>query len=187
MCWNWQTRWTQNPLVVTPCGFDPRHRHQKEEQGSQELCSSFWLLFDSGVEPKAGAFRKQSCGLFLATGVAAATRYGLRSKTCRPPPLHGRLSRSESTSTPATGKGALAKQDVSTPATARATIAKRKHVDPRHHLPRLPTRRGVRHGPAFVLSQEGLGLMHSVEVDSLHPETGRVQVDALSLSSQRSS
>ena len=76
MCWNWQTRWTQNPLVVTPCGFDPRHRHQKEEQGSQELCSSFSLLFYSGVEPKAGAFRKQSCGLFLATGVAAATRSG---------------------------------------------------------------------------------------------------------------
>ena len=175
MCWNWQTRWTQNPLVVTPCGFDPRHRHQKEEQGSQELCSSFWLLFDSGVEPKAGAFRKQSCGLFLATGVAAATRYGLRSKTCRPPPLHGRLSRSESTSTPATGKGALAKQDVSTPATGTFPC------------PGSPARRGVRHGPAFVLSQEGLGLMHSVEVDSLHPETGRVQVDALSLSSQRSS
>ena len=134
MCWNWQTRWTQNPLVVTPCGFDPRHRHQKEEQGSQELCSSFWLLFDSGVEPKAGAFRKQSCGLFLATGVAAATRYGLRSKTCRPPPLHGRLSRSESTSTPATGKGALAKQDVSTPATGTFPC------------PGSPARRGVRHG-----------------------------------------
>ena len=28
VCWNWQTRWTQNPLVAIPCGFDPRHRHQ---------------------------------------------------------------------------------------------------------------------------------------------------------------
>ena len=25
--WNWQTWRTQNPLVATPCGFDPRHRH----------------------------------------------------------------------------------------------------------------------------------------------------------------
>ena len=28
VCWNWQTRRTQNPLVAIPCGFDPRHRHQ---------------------------------------------------------------------------------------------------------------------------------------------------------------
>ena len=25
-CWNWQTRQTQNLLVATPCGFDPRRR-----------------------------------------------------------------------------------------------------------------------------------------------------------------
>ena len=25
--WNWQTCWTQNPVVATPCGFDPRFRH----------------------------------------------------------------------------------------------------------------------------------------------------------------
>ena len=28
VCWNWQTRRTQNPLVVTPYGFDPHHRHK---------------------------------------------------------------------------------------------------------------------------------------------------------------
>ena len=27
VCWNWQTRRTQNPLMATSCGFDPRHRH----------------------------------------------------------------------------------------------------------------------------------------------------------------
>ena len=27
VCWKWQTRRTQNPLVVTPYGFDPHHRH----------------------------------------------------------------------------------------------------------------------------------------------------------------
>lgn len=26
--WNWQTRGTQNPVLATECGFDPRHRHQ---------------------------------------------------------------------------------------------------------------------------------------------------------------
>ena len=26
--WNWQTRWTQNPVVVIPYRFDPDHRHQ---------------------------------------------------------------------------------------------------------------------------------------------------------------
>ena len=28
--WNWQTCWTQNPVVATPCGFDPRRRHQRK-------------------------------------------------------------------------------------------------------------------------------------------------------------
>ena len=27
VCWNWQTRRTQNPLMATSCGFDPHHRH----------------------------------------------------------------------------------------------------------------------------------------------------------------
>ena len=26
---NWQTRWTQNPVVATPCGFDSHRRHRK--------------------------------------------------------------------------------------------------------------------------------------------------------------
>ena len=25
--WNWQTRWTQNPVVAIPYRFDPDHRH----------------------------------------------------------------------------------------------------------------------------------------------------------------
>ncbi len=27
VCWNWQTRQTQNLLWVTTCGFKSRHRH----------------------------------------------------------------------------------------------------------------------------------------------------------------
>ena len=26
--WNWQTRWTQNPVVAIPYRFDPDQRHQ---------------------------------------------------------------------------------------------------------------------------------------------------------------
>ena len=36
VCWNWQTRWTQNPLPAMACGFDPRHRHH--------LLSSFFNI-----------------------------------------------------------------------------------------------------------------------------------------------
>ena len=27
VCWNWQTRRTQNPLLETTCGFESHHRH----------------------------------------------------------------------------------------------------------------------------------------------------------------
>ena len=30
--WNWQTRWTQNPVSARTCGFDPRHRHQTKNR-----------------------------------------------------------------------------------------------------------------------------------------------------------
>ena len=33
VCWNWQTRRTQNPLPAMACGFDPRHRHHKTPEG----------------------------------------------------------------------------------------------------------------------------------------------------------
>ena len=38
VCWNWQTRWTQNPLVAIPCGFKSRHRHHV---GASFACSDF--------------------------------------------------------------------------------------------------------------------------------------------------
>ena len=52
---------------------NPGHRHQEEQKG---FGLSALLCCDRGSNPWAGAFRKQSCGLFLATGVAAATRSG---------------------------------------------------------------------------------------------------------------
>ena len=29
VCWNWQTRRTQNPLLATACGFESHHRHHR--------------------------------------------------------------------------------------------------------------------------------------------------------------
>ena len=36
--WNWQTCWTQNPVVAIPCRFDPDHRHQKSRDSFRCLC-----------------------------------------------------------------------------------------------------------------------------------------------------
>ena len=45
--WNWQTCWTQNPVVATPCGFDPRFRHQTLQLVSPwtiGVCGLFFIL-----------------------------------------------------------------------------------------------------------------------------------------------
>ena len=65
VCWNWQTRRTQNPLVVTPYGFDPHHRHQTEHL--------FWQVLFSFMAERRNHFR-------LAGG-----RRG-QPRTAEPPP-----------------------------------------------------------------------------------------------------
>ena len=47
VCWNWQTRWTQNPLVATPCGFKSRHRQKIKEPFGVLL---FFIGFATGLE-----------------------------------------------------------------------------------------------------------------------------------------
>ncbi len=42
--WNWQTRWTQNPVVVIPYRFDPDHRHQRKGRKMREN-PPFFALF----------------------------------------------------------------------------------------------------------------------------------------------
>ncbi len=37
---NWQTRWTQNPVVATPCGFDSHRRHTQSNR-----VVAFFLIF----------------------------------------------------------------------------------------------------------------------------------------------
>ena len=36
MCWNRQTRWTQNPLPAMACGFKSRHRHHLDHLSQSE-------------------------------------------------------------------------------------------------------------------------------------------------------
>lgn len=45
VCWNWQTRRTQNPLPAMACGFKSHHRHQGATSPSG-ACRFFILLFD---------------------------------------------------------------------------------------------------------------------------------------------
>ena len=60
----WQTMWTQNPLVVIPCGFDPHHRHKNPQpQG--------WGFFAGGGGRQSGGgntANKAPVGLCLARG-----------------------------------------------------------------------------------------------------------------------
>ena len=43
--WNWQTRGTQNPVASRPCGFDPRLRHQQNQQVRREAAPSGLLFY----------------------------------------------------------------------------------------------------------------------------------------------
>ena len=43
VCWNWQTRRTQNPLLETACGFDPRHRHHEGAHSEKSEWAPFLL------------------------------------------------------------------------------------------------------------------------------------------------
>ncbi len=80
VCWNWQTRWTQNPLVATPCGFDPRHRHQIRGI----LWGAPYSIVARGRNELRGRRRN-------ATAAAANSPVGcLRSERRPPPPAPSR-------------------------------------------------------------------------------------------------
>ena len=76
----WQTMWTQNPLVVIPCGFDPHHRHKNpqpqgwgffaggggrtERRWKHRKQSPSGALFSSRVSPYRKRYRGRSRGRF---------------------------------------------------------------------------------------------------------------------------
>ena len=37
---NWQTFWTQNPVLATGCGFDPRRLHECLMKDNEKACNS---------------------------------------------------------------------------------------------------------------------------------------------------
>ena len=48
MWWNWQTRWTQNPVDSNPCRFKSDHRHQ-----NFQFCRPYYIrlkLYVVGAE-----------------------------------------------------------------------------------------------------------------------------------------
>lgn len=53
VCWNWQTRWTQNPLPAMACGFDPRHRHHFSKVRKPVILSGFADFFMPSAGPLA--------------------------------------------------------------------------------------------------------------------------------------
>ena len=57
----WQTMWTQNPLVVIPCGFDPHHRHKTPSRKA----GGFLLVV--GVEQSGGEQHRTSATAVVNT------------------------------------------------------------------------------------------------------------------------
>ena len=52
--WNWQTRWTQNPVVAIPYRFDPGQRHQR----CSHLLHLFLFLRTSSIRIILYAYRQ---------------------------------------------------------------------------------------------------------------------------------
>ena len=71
--WNWQTRWTQNPVVAIPCRFDPDQRHQN---GAPCQASHFGAVQRSEIFFRPRARRRNcfevSCPLPLSADDALA-------------------------------------------------------------------------------------------------------------------
>ena len=74
----WQTRWTQNPLLATTCGFKSHLRHQKR---SDELLFFVWrrnfcfakvIAGRLGLERAQCGARKAQCAFRLRPGVSAS-------------------------------------------------------------------------------------------------------------------
>ena len=85
--WNWQTRWTQNPVVAIPCRFDPDQRHQKR---AIQTRIAFFVPYARGRIPRnilrsktSGTKRDNSNPLcfFMPYARGRIPRIILRSKT----------------------------------------------------------------------------------------------------------
>ena len=66
VCWNWQTRRTQNPLPAMACGFDPHYRHQQQVPCTQfRRKALFYYMLSHALRVNASRQIQQvSCGQF---------------------------------------------------------------------------------------------------------------------------
>ena len=85
MCWNWQTRRTQNPLMATSCGFDPHHRHQAYLSGFYRLGIFCFTDKSSGLSATFAPNGRQNGFIFrwfwrttLPSGVFLLSDFSLR-------------------------------------------------------------------------------------------------------------
>ena len=85
--WNWQTRWTQNPVVVIPCGFDSHHLHQNKRR-RQKASFLFWYN-QRESNPERAKNERKSCRwqvlpFFVAqTGTASSAERSSSSADCK--------------------------------------------------------------------------------------------------------
>ena len=96
MWWNWQTCWTQNPVLATGCGFDPRHRHHVVAD-YVSFATTFLLKSHRLTHAVTPPFRKKSRSAHLLSckrprdgslslptfcGFKFTTSYGISFATC---------------------------------------------------------------------------------------------------------
>ena len=133
MCWNWQTRRTQNPLVVTPCGFDPHHRHTKRRPQACPAWGRFLYSRGEGANRATApqCRNQQSSGLLVSPRETPPAGKGTQ-KVAGAYAVRGRTGRPRETLT--TGKGKV-----------QSCEGLRKQGDPRETPPAVKvTRKAAR-------------------------------------------
>ena len=85
VCWNWQTRRTQNPLVATPCGFKSHHRHQGAPLRPKGPGWRSFFTRAAGENPPAQVGRKTPP---FRCGRKSGGTCGTRGKTASPESHH---------------------------------------------------------------------------------------------------
>ena len=97
VCWNWQTRRTQNPLLATACGFESHHRHHQKAPESLRIRAFAFLKVPTEVPTfiqttfctaqrcrpvvSVGTRHERVFPPHKGEGVALRSRYGFRSRS----------------------------------------------------------------------------------------------------------
>ena len=87
--WNWQTWWTQNPLVAIPCRFESGHRHHESPQSMIQSAEDFLIL---PMKKPCNQGKSGTQGVRISSGVPLFSFCGVNTpsgKICNlhPPPV----------------------------------------------------------------------------------------------------